>query len=113
MRFEGEIREVTPGKWVSKNEGSDEGLFSRVAKWADGRKSVQVKDPSFQCQAISSWRTWKLTRLGMAMNMNSLPGQICKWCCDIRNSDSGILVSRFTHGGIVNSHHRVSMYSCW
>jgi hypothetical protein len=47
IRSEGGIREVTPGKWVSKNEGREEGLFSRSEKWADGRKSVQVKDPSF------------------------------------------------------------------
>jgi hypothetical protein len=46
MRSEGGMNEVTPGKWMSKNEGSSEGRSSRVAKWEDGRKSVQVKDPS-------------------------------------------------------------------
>jgi hypothetical protein len=47
MRFSGDIRGVTPGKRSSKNAGSDAGSFSRVTKWLDGKKRVQVKDPSF------------------------------------------------------------------
>jgi hypothetical protein len=47
MRFSGDIREVTPGKRSSKNAGNDVGSLSRVAKWPDGKKRVQVKDPSF------------------------------------------------------------------
>ncbi len=42
----GEIRLVTPGKWVSKKAGTVEGLHSRVEMWAEGRKRVHVKDPS-------------------------------------------------------------------
>ncbi len=49
MRFPGVIRVVTPGKRLSKNVGSDAGSFSSVAKWDDGKKSVQVNEPSFKC----------------------------------------------------------------
>lgn len=46
IREEGGIRAVTPGKWVSKKDGNVDGSDSRVLKWEDGRKRVQVKDPS-------------------------------------------------------------------
>jgi len=57
----------------------------------DGAKRVHVKD---------------LSRDGMAMNMNSPPGQMWRWFGDILKSPLG-------DGGIRNSHHKVSMYSCW
>jgi hypothetical protein len=41
------MREVTPGKLVSKKDGIELGSFSSVAKLWDGRKSVQVKEPSY------------------------------------------------------------------
>ena len=46
-RSEGGMREVTPGKLVSKNTGTVWGFSSRVVKCLEGRKSVQVKDPSY------------------------------------------------------------------
>lgn len=64
MRAEGGMKDVTPGKWVLKNSGMVSGLDSRVEKCEEGRKSVQVKEPS---------------REGMAMNMNDWPGQMCRW----------------------------------
>ena len=47
IRSSGLMSEVTPGKLVSKKEGTELGSFSRVAKCPDGRKSVQVNDPSW------------------------------------------------------------------
>ncbi len=47
MRDGGGMREVTPGKWVSKKRGRSLGSASRAEKNAEGRKSVQVKEPSY------------------------------------------------------------------
>lgn len=63
MSDKGWMREVTPGKWVLKKKRMELGSFSKSVKCAEGRKRVQVKDPS---------------RLGIAMNINSFPGQICR-----------------------------------
>ncbi len=41
------IRVVTPGKWVSKKVGREEGSASRVEKCEEGMNSVQVKEPSW------------------------------------------------------------------
>ena len=43
------------------------------------------------------------------MNMNSPPGQMCKWLGDRRKPPPSTL----DRGGIWNSHHNVSIYSCW
>ena len=66
-----------------------------------GAKSVHVNDES---------------REGIAMNMNVPPGQICKWFGEMAK-DFSVLGAREEAGrdtaGIWNSHHKVSMYSCW
>jgi len=49
MRSGGGMRVVTPGKWVLKKSGMEEGSDSRVEKWDEGMKSVQVKEPSCGC----------------------------------------------------------------
>jgi hypothetical protein len=46
MRSGGGMRDVTPGKWVLKKDGTELGSFSRFEKCEDGRKSVQVNEPS-------------------------------------------------------------------
>lgn len=46
IRSDGEIREVTPGKFMSKKLGTDMGSSSSMLKCLEGKKSVQVKDPS-------------------------------------------------------------------
>lgn len=46
MREEGLIRDVMPGKCVSKKEGRECGLDSRVEKCAEGRNKVHVNEPS-------------------------------------------------------------------
>jgi hypothetical protein len=47
IRLLGSMRDVTPGKWELKKDGTELGSFSRVVKWAEGRKSVQVNEPSY------------------------------------------------------------------
>lgn len=64
--------------------------FVRLLKRAVEPKRVQVKDLSSE---------------GMAINIESPAGQMCRWFGEIRKSFSA-------EGGIVNSHHNVSMYSC-
>lgn len=58
-----------------------------------------------------------ITRLGIAMNMNSLPGQMWRWFDEMAKSALVTMPSGSSSGGdiwsIWNSHHRVSMYSCW
>lgn len=49
------MRDVTPGKWVLKNERRDEGSFSRVVKWEEGRKRVHVKEPSWITLVTCDW----------------------------------------------------------
>jgi hypothetical protein len=49
IREEGEMSVVTPGKWVLKNSGTEEGVWERVVKFEEGMKSVQVKEPSWVC----------------------------------------------------------------
>lgn len=54
--------------------------------------------------------------LGMAINIKSLPGQMCRWFGDMRNLALGSPFSSSSltaRGGRWNSHHSVSMYSCW
>lgn len=46
------------------------------------------------------------------MNMNSLPGQMCKWLGDIENLESKAASGAAVFGWIWNSHHMVSMYTC-
>lgn len=46
MRAVGGIRDVTPGKWVLKKDGTEPGCDSRREKCEEGRKRVHVKDPS-------------------------------------------------------------------
>lgn len=41
------MSDVTPGKYLSKNSGTALGSFSSVAKYEEGRKRVQVNDPSY------------------------------------------------------------------
>ncbi len=82
----------TPGKFFSKKGRRDIfGSLERSAKQVDGAKSVHVND---------------LSSDGMAMNINSPPGQMCRWFGEIWKSPLG-------DGGIRNSHQRVSIYSCW
>lgn len=57
------IKDVTPGKLVSKKGIKEDGSADKEAKCEAGRKRVQVKD---------------LSRDGIAMNMYSLPGQMCR-----------------------------------
>lgn len=54
---------------------------SRLWKWSEGAKRVHVNEPS---------------KLGMAMNMNSLPGQICRWFGEILKAESGLRVGFFS-----------------
>lgn len=42
-----DIKSVTPGKWLSKNDGTLAGLFSSSEKSLLGMKSVHVKEPSW------------------------------------------------------------------
>lgn len=87
-RDSGEINcGVTPGKCILKNSTSFSLEFSSVEKWADGAKRVHVND---------------LSGDGNAMNMNSRPGQICKWFGEMRNWLS-------SDGSMWNSHQRVSI----
>lgn len=72
--------------------------YARLWNSEEGMKSVHVKDPS---------------KLAMAMNIKSFPGQICRWFGSIRNLDSGSSPGRTSFGSMWNSHQRVSMYSCW
>lgn len=82
----------TPGKFCSKKRRRVVvGAAASSAKQVEGAKRVQVKDLSSE---------------GIAMNMNSPPGQMCRWFEDI-------LKSPVRDGGIWNSHHSVSIYSCW
>lgn len=75
-RSEGEMREVTPGKWVLKKVGMVSGVAARVEKWEEGMKSVQVKEPSWILLVELVGDDGVHTKLGMAMNMKSLPGQM-------------------------------------
>ena len=50
MRFPGGMRVVTPGKWALKNAGSDSGSLSSMVKWEEGKKRVQVNEPSCKHQ---------------------------------------------------------------
>ena len=97
------ITDVTPGKCLSKNAGTVFGSLSSCSKSAEGRNSVHVKEPS---------------RLGIAMNMKSFAGQICKWLGDMAHFEDSLESAipgplADVVGKIVNSHHSVSMYSCW
>ena len=58
MRSEGGMREVTPGKLMSKKDGTEVGSSSSRAKCDEGRKSVQVKEPS--CTLLGLGKFWKL-----------------------------------------------------
>jgi len=82
---------------VSKKAGSESGVVESCEKCVDGMKSVQVKDPS---------------KLAMAMNMKSLPGQMCRWFGSMRNLEFGSSLGSTGLASMWNSHHRVSMYSC-
>ena len=46
IREEGLMKDVTPGKCVSKKEGRECGSDSRMEKCEEGRKRVHVKEPS-------------------------------------------------------------------
>jgi hypothetical protein len=46
MSVVGRMRDVTPGKWASKKDGREVGFCDRLAKCAEGRKRVHVKEPS-------------------------------------------------------------------
>jgi hypothetical protein len=59
------------------------------------------------------WGGGLRTSLGMAMNMNSLPGQMCRWLGDIKNLEFKLASGAVVLGWIRNSHHMASMYSCW
>ena len=48
-----------------------------------------------------------LSREGMAINMKEPPGHMWRWFGSMAKEESEDL------GGIQNSHHKVSMYSCW
>ncbi len=93
-KSDGEISSgQTPGKFLWKNFMSFcEGFSDMELKWLAGAKRVQVKD---------------LSREGIAMNMKEPPGQMCRWFGSMAKEES----DRF--GAMWNSHHRVSMYSCW
>jgi len=51
MRSLGSIRDVTPGKWRSKNSGNESGVFGMLAsssrKYLAGMNSVHVNEPSY------------------------------------------------------------------
>ena len=68
MRLEGWMRDVTPGKWVLKNVGTELQSFSRVVKCEDGRKSVQVKEPS--CSLLDSLENSGERKIHEAGNCN-------------------------------------------
>ncbi len=53
--------------------------------------------------------TKQLASLGMAININSLPGQIWRWFGEILNLDMGSSGFASCRGWIWNSHHRVSI----
>ena len=92
MRSEGSMSSGdTPGKLAAKKLGSSVfGSWERVSNVDCGAKSVHVKD---------------LSRDGIAMNMKCVPGQMWRWFGDMAKSE--------LLGWMWNSHHRVSMYSCW
>jgi hypothetical protein len=52
IKSEGEMREVTPGKWVLKKVGMVDGVAARLEKREEGMKSVQVKEPSWVLLAV-------------------------------------------------------------
>lgn len=52
IREAGEMRAVTPGKWVSKKVGMVEGSVSSVERCEEGRKRVHVKEPSYTKLAL-------------------------------------------------------------
>lgn len=97
----GPIKSVAPGNAERKNGSICSGLDSKVAKAADGAKRVQVK-------------VWSVE--GMAMNILSLPGQMWRWFGLVLKpslAEGVVLIVVFElTGGMVNSHHRVSMYDC-
>lgn len=114
IRSEGWIREVTPGKCLSKKMGTESGSFSKAEKWPASKKRVQVNDPSYRLLAMDTiQQEGRITKLGIAMNINSWPGQICKWWGDIRYFESGSSVVPIFLGWIWNSHQRALIYSCW
>ena len=83
----------TPGKFLWKNLTSFCSGFSDMElKWLAGANRVQVND---------------LSSDGIAINMKEPPGQICRWFGSMAKDESEDL------GGMWNSHHNVSMYSCW
>ena len=87
----------TPGKLVEKNSGRRvSGSWDSSSKVDCGAKSVQVNE-------------W--SREGMAMNIKRVPGQMCRWLGDRAKVSSE--VADANSGGMWNSHHCVSMYSCW
>ena len=73
------------------------GDWESLWKSEEGMKSVQVKDPS---------------KLAIAMNIKSLPGQMWRWLGSMRNLDSGSSLGCTCFASIWNSHQRVSIYSC-
>lgn len=99
---------TTPGKWVVKrssravdglddeDEDDDVGGFCCCWSWVNsavGAKSVQVKER---------------LREGMAMNMQEGAGQMWRWWGEMRKVGE-IVGGEGGEGGMVNSHHSVSM----
>lgn len=76
----GGMSEDTPGKCSSKKLGTWLGSVSKAEKLEDGMNRVHVKDPSY-FKSVSFMLDVCidiLTKLGIAMNMKSLPGQMCR-----------------------------------
>ena len=71
----GLITEVTPGKCLSKNAGMVFGALSSCSKSGEGKNRVHVKEPS---------------ELGIAINMKSFAGQMCKWLGEIAHFEDSV-----------------------
>ena len=86
-----------PGKCsAKKGRRRVEGEVDSRVKVEEGAKSVQVKE-------------W--SREGIAMNIRVCDGQMWRWLGEMANVGAGEVGS--VEAGMWNSHHRVSIYSCW
>ncbi len=81
---------VTPGKWRSKKAGTPSGPDSRSLEHPARRKEVQVKEPSWlpsqrrgSADKLKRGAKESTPRSRMAININSRPGQMCRWLGDI------------------------------